>query len=124
MFIAHGVPSPRTSHDNTVPLQTSQTVAFDVNRQAVTALGPRRAGQQWHVTRLVTTAGQIGDFVRLAVYRNFASDSSIIDSTYQGAEATSETDFLLLEGEQLVCVWTNGTPNTFATINVSGDIRF
>lgn len=118
------VPIPATSILSSLPLTTSATGYFDANGNASAVIGPDRAGQHWHITRLVTTAGAPGDFVRLMVYRNFEAASSALDSTYQGAQATSETDITLLEGERLLFKWTNGTPGQPATIAISGEILY
>lgn len=123
MFIAPGVPSrPRDDGRQTIPLQEAAQTVFGVDGTAQLVTGPSRARQRWHVTGMVTTAGQPGDFVRLTLYRNFVAATSIIDSTFQGAQATSETDFSLLEGERLVAVWSGGTPASPAILVVSGDI--
>lgn len=107
-----------------VPLITSRTVSFDTGRNAIAIMGPERAAQKWHVTRMVTNAGLSNDFITLIVYRNFATPTNILDSTKAGVQATSETDLNLLEGEKMIFAWAGGTPNTPAIMIVNGEIYY
>lgn len=109
---------------NTAALITSASMIFDVDGNASAILGPERAGQQWHVTRMVTTAGAPGDFVQTTVYRNFESPTNTLDFTFQGAQATSETDLILYEGEKLIFKWSGGTPGSQAIMIVNGEIQY
>jgi len=125
--------TPRAAAGKTVPLQTAQSVQF-VSGYASLIIGPSRAGQSWHVTRLVTSISPgvpLNAIPELLVYRNSALPSNLIDSTYDAGQATSETDFTLLEGETLVCQWSlldsNGDPvgaNQIATIVITGEINY
>lgn len=107
-----------------VPLQTSVSVQFDTANIAEAYTGPTRARHSWHITRFVTTAGAPGDKIMLTIYRNAILPGNIIDSTYQGAQATSETDILLLEGERLIAEWTGGTAGQNATLVITGEERY
>lgn len=103
--------NPRTNSGRTVPLQTAATAPFNAGGAAQVTLGPSRAGQSWHVTRMssLINPGILPNVVpQLWVYRNSAVPSSLIDSTTSADQATSETDFLLLEGERLLCNWQLG----------------
>jgi hypothetical protein len=108
----------------TAPLITSATTTFDTDNSASAVLGPERAGHKWHITRMVTTSGASGDFVQTTVYRNFESPTNTLDFTFQGAQATSETDLLLYEGEKLIFEWTGGTPGSQAIMIINGEIEY
>lgn len=107
-----------------VPLQTSVSAQFDPASIATAITGPARARHTWRVTRFVTTAGAPGDSVMLTLYRNSDLPGNVIDSTYQGVQATSETDITLLEGERLIAIWTGGSPGTIATLNITGEEHY
>jgi len=71
---------------------------------------------------MVTVAGNPDETILLYVYRSAENPSNMIDSSADGSQSTSETDYTLLEGERVLFVWTGGTG--VATINITGEINY
>jgi len=112
---------PSQQQGRTTPLIISASAPF-VDGRAELYMGPERAGQSWHVTRLVTAGGRSDENILLYVYRNSESPANLLDSSTEGGQSTSETDISLLEGERLMFVWTGGTGG--ATMNITGEIKY
>jgi hypothetical protein len=53
-------------------------------------------------------------------YRSGVSPSNLIDSTYSGFSATSDTRVMLAAGETLIVVWTDGEPGAAGTVRLEG----
>jgi len=102
---------------------TSQSAIINSAGRAVCTAGPERYGEQWRVTRMVTNITPItaGVNTRLDVYRNSETPSQMVDGTYTAEQNVSETDIGLRSGEKLVFVWSGGTPNSIATIILTGE---
>lgn len=120
----------------TAALQQAATGTFNpATGLASVMIGPTRARQSWTVTRLsslISPAILVNAVPQLWVYRNMITPSSLIDSTTSADQATSETNFTLYEGEQLICNWelqdANGNPivapGQNATIVVTGTVNY
>lgn len=108
----------------TVPLLESATTVFDDGGHASVFVGPSRAGQSWHVTRYVSACTDTSNLgITFALYRDGATPANQIDQTYMGVSATAETSLDVPEGGRLIGVWEGGTPGTYATLNLTGQMN-
>lgn len=99
----------------------SGSVTFDSTGRGAVSIGPDRANTWWKVTRLVTSTSD-GTGAKLFVYRTYESPGTLLDSTRVGAGDTSETDFMVLPGETLLAVYSEGTTGTTGTLVVYGEL--
>lgn len=107
-----------------VPLWESAEAVFDDDGNASVFMGPSRAGQSWHVTRYVSSCTDTGNLgITFALYRNGSTPANQIDNTYTGVNATADTVLDVPEGGRLLGVWTGGTPGTYASLNLTGQVN-
>ncbi len=107
----------------TIPLETAANATFNALGVASVSVGPGRANLHWKVTRLVTSTTSTAVVQpQLRVYRNVETPSTLVDSTYSGNSATSETNLDVRVGERLLFVWSGGTTDAIATIVISGEV--
>lgn len=109
-----------------LPLDTSGAVQFFgtlPDTYARVYLGPQVARQTWKVKRVVvsSTSSETKQ-PRFFLYKNHETPSTLLDSTYSGNGATTETDIEIRPGERLLGVWVGGTPGAYATMIVNGEM--
>ena len=56
------------------------------------------------------------------VYLAVVGDSGFVDGTFSGSSDTSDTNYVVNQGEPLTCVWTGGDAGANATFRVTGTI--
>lgn len=54
------------------------------------------------------------------VYRNYVGDQYMVDSTYSGAKATSDTTHILTDGERLIISWQGADVGATANVFIRG----
>jgi hypothetical protein len=100
----------------------SRSVVFDANGRGAITLGPERARERWHITRIAVQA--TGDLVpECRIYRGAESPSALIDGTATGNFDISETNLQLQSSEHITAIWSDGSPNGIGTIVVEGERR-
>jgi hypothetical protein len=100
-------------------LTASRSVVFDANGRGSIALGPEKARENWHVTRITVQA--TGAAVPQArVYRGAESPSSFIDGTETGNLDVSETDLRLYPSDYVTTVWTGGSVGGIGSVVIEG----
>lgn len=104
---------------------TSGNVTIGANGSGTLSLGPARYGEQWRVSRMVTSVSATGItteiLCELKVYRDVVAQSTLVDVTQRAGSDVSETDLLLRAPEKLVFVWANAPVGALASIVVTGE---
>lgn len=95
---------------------------FDANGRASVQLGPAAYQVEWTVT-LMATSTDSGSKTSLKVYRGSETPSALIASSDRANTDFNDDEITLRSPEKLLFVWSGGTPNTLATINLEGEIN-
>jgi hypothetical protein len=56
------------------------------------------------------------------VYLAVVGDSGFVEGSFSGASDTSDSSYVVNQGEPLTCVWTGGDPGANATFRVTGTV--
>lgn len=102
-------------------LDTSASAVFDGSGTAILRLGPQVYGHSWTVSRLVISTGSTLP-TKCRIYLNNVVDSRLVAGSYSGNRDFDETTLPLFNLDILIAVWTGGTPDSYATLNVQGTL--
>jgi hypothetical protein len=103
-------------------LEVTGSVTLNGSGAGTVRLAP--AGESWLITNMSVKTNQtsVTNEARAQAYRRQVLDSTLIDSgTYSGSSGdTSDTQFLLTDGEPVFIVWTGGDAGVVATVTLQG----
>lgn len=110
-----------------IPFDTASSATFVSDGAGGTVaraiLSPPTALAGWRIKRMTTNTNNTSAvFSVLKVYKNFESASSYLDGSRNADGDTSETDLIILPGENLTAVWTKGPIGAVATLSLSGEL--
>lgn len=100
-------------------LNEMRTAQFGADGVARIRIGPQVYGTKWNIRRVAIQSTSATKPV-FTMYRNSEQISSFVDGSKSGNSDSSETDIELLTLDQLICVWHNGTPGSYAAVSVQG----
>jgi hypothetical protein len=105
-----------------VPLRKSASGVFDAAGRATARLRPERFNEEWQID--LTSVNSTSTLTTgCSVYRNSEADTNFIEaSVFNGNKDTSDSPYELAPGEELLYVWTGGTPGRVATVSVRGKV--
>lgn len=106
-----------------LPLETQVEATIGADGSARVSLGPVIYGTTWKVARVVVTTTSTSA-TQFRLYRNSVAPARQVDSTFRGNDATSEESppIPLYYGENLIGVWSLGTPGATARMSLYGDV--
>lgn len=104
------------------PLNQGITVKLDASGNGRAAIGPSFGPAVWHVavTSVRTSQPGQGNIPQCAIYRGTEDANGYIDLTYDGSADACDIPFDLIQGTQVIAVWSGGNPGDIATLSVTG----
>lgn len=102
-------------------LDTGRQTTLDSSGNGSVTLQPSNAHQTWHVTNVVvqTNPSSPTDVPECRI----TVGGSIVDTTYNGNNDSSDSKYDVPPGTSMVVSWTGGDPGILATVSVSGTIE-
>lgn len=94
---------------------------FNAGGRASVQLGPTAYGVEWFVSLMASTTTSTTE-TNLNVYRQTETPSALIANSRKANGDFNDDEIRLRNLEKLVFVWTGGTPNALATINLEGEV--
>ena len=103
------------------PLSVSRSTTFDSTGNASVSMGPATYGEKWTINRMVVSSTCPDTTpTQFRSYRNVVQDSTMMDSTYNGNNDSSDTSISLGTLETIIGVWTQGISGATATMIIYG----
>ena len=104
------------------PLNQGTTIVLDANGDGRATLGPTFGPPTWHVRSIAVRTSQpgAGSIPLCATYRATEDANGYIDTTYDGSADATDVAFDLVQGTEIIAVWTGGNPGDVATLSVYG----
>lgn len=100
-------------------LNLAQSVMLDGAGDGSTAF--RANGETWTIDFTSVACSPRTIEARAYVYKNYIGDAYLLDNTLTGSTGdTTDTTYLLTDGESLIVVWTGGNPGATATATIRG----
>lgn len=101
--------------------QLAGSAIFAADGTATVRAGNVPVGEVWRMSSVsVRTTSALR--TSCTIYRASATPANRIDVTENSGNGdTTDTPFELAAGEQLVCVWTGGTPGARADVTANGE---
>lgn len=105
-----------------IPLGTSAAATLDIGGAATRVLGPVPVGRTW-VIRSMVASGSGAAPPTLRVYRDSPEVYNFVDGTSSANNDQGDYPQLPLgSGQNLVAVWSGGTPGAQVALWVTGDV--
>jgi Carbohydrate binding domain len=82
-------------------------------------ISPQVYGVKWQIERIATTTTSAKD-TELRIYRGDEQPNRLVDSSYSGNLDTSDTKIVVETTEQVIFVWSRGTPGSVAYATIDG----
>ncbi len=101
-------------------LNTSAQVVLDASGNGQVTVGPNRATEYWHVTKMAVLTSTAVKVPSAYVYTDSVSPSNLLDATYTGSQDSTDLDVPLAPGRRLVIRWTGGDVGALATVSIYG----
>lgn len=104
------------------PLNLGTETVLDASGNGTARLGPRQGPPVWHVQTISVRTSQpgAGSIPYCALYRGTEDSNGYIDLTYDGSADSSDVNFDVMQGTEIIAVWTGGNPGDVATLSVYG----
>jgi hypothetical protein len=105
-----------------VPLNQGVDVVLNADGDGRAVLGPTYGPSTWHVQTISVRTSQPGqgDIPQCAIYRGTEDSNGYVDTTYDGSADSTDVNFDITQGVQIIAVWTDGNPGDIATLSVYG----
>lgn len=106
-----------------LPLNVGVTTVLDASGNGRAVIGPTFGPATWHVvvTSVRTSQPGQGNIPQCVLYRGTEDANGYIDTTYDGSADACDTPYDLVQGSQVIAVWTGGNPGDTATLSVKGE---
>lgn len=104
------------------PFSLGVDITLDGSGAGTARLGPTFGPPLWHVTAISVRTSQpgIGNIPQCSVYRNTIDTNGFIDGTYDGSMNSTDVNFDLAQGGQVIAVWSGGNAGNIASLVVHG----
>jgi hypothetical protein len=104
------------------PLNLGTDVQLDGSGNGRAHLGPTYGPPTWHVQTISVRTSQPGQgkIPQCALYRGTEDSNGYIDLTYDGSADSTDVNFDITQGVEIIAVWTGGNPGNVATLSVYG----
>jgi hypothetical protein len=93
---------------------------LDANGFGQATVTPSRGALTVSMTSVSVTSNTFEPTAKL--YLAVVGDSGFIEGTFSGSSDSSDTSYVVNQGEPLTCVWSGGDPGAGATFRVTGTI--
>jgi len=105
-----------------VPLNQGTDIVLDSGGNGRATLGPTYGPSTWHVQTISVRTSQpgAGRIPQCATYRGTEDSNGYVDTTYDGSADSTDVNFDITQGVDIIAVWTGGNPGDVATLSVFG----
>jgi len=97
-------------------------ITLDGAGNGTARVGPTFGPATWHVTTVAVKTSQPGQGLipQCALYVGTQDANGYVDTTYDGSANFADIDRDVVQGGQVIAVWTGGNPGNTATLSISG----
>lgn len=103
-------------------LDVTANITLNAGGSAVLFFSPSKYREEWHISRFSTEGNSVLE-PNCNIYRG-AAGSRLLDTTRRGNSAVSETELVVMAGERITVVYSNGTPGASMQFHIEGEVKF